>query len=291
MVLFTPKKCKLAPKYLLFLCFYLNFAPLKFTLMQNLTKNTIKEIRALEQRKGRREQHAWLAEGNRMVGDLLATDAFACRRLVATSEWWEAHPEFTHVAAENYQVTPYEMQRVSLLQAPQDVLAIFDQNRKKLPAPDPKALSILLDEVQDPGNLGTIIRTADWFGVRDIYCAPGTADCFNPKVVQATMSALARVRVQYFVSKEEECEWLKAYDGPIYGTFLEGKNIYKCPLLTGGVLVMGNEGNGISAEVAQLVTDKLLIPHFSPDGEHVESLNVSVATAICLSEMRRSQIK
>ena len=103
------------------------------------------------------------------------------------------------------------------------------------------------------------------------------------------MSALARVHVHYFASKEEECKWLKAYEGPIYGTFLEGKNIYECTLPAGGVLVMGNEGKGISAEVAQLVTDKLLIPHFSPDGEHVESLNVSVATAICLSEMRRSQ--
>ena len=224
-----------------------------------------------------------------MVGDLLVSDAFACRRLVATNDWWEAHPEFAHIAAECYQVTPTEMQRVSLLQAPQDVLAVFDLTRKNIPADASDDLCILLDEVQDPGNLGTIIRTADWFGVRDIFCAPGTADCFNPKVVQATMSALARVHVHYFASKEEECKWLKAYEGPIYGTFLEGKNIYECTLPAGGVLVMGNEGKGISAEVAQLVTDKLLIPHFSPDGEHVESLNVSVATAICLSEMRRSQ--
>ena len=259
--------------------------------MQILTKNTIKEIRALEQRKGRKEQHAWLAEGNRMVDDLLVSDAFACRRLVATSDWWEAHPEFAHIAAECYQVTPTEMQRVSLQQAPQDVLAVFDETRKNNAADANDDLSILLDEVQDPGNLGTIIRTADWFGVRDIFCAPGTADCFNPKVVQATMSALARVHVHYFASKEEECKWIKAYEGPIYGTFLEGKNIYECTLPAGGVLVMGNEGKGISAEVAQLVTDKLLIPHFSPDGEHVESLNVSVATAICLSEMRRRLIK
>lgn len=288
MVLFTPKKCKLVLKYLHFLGFYLNFAPLKFTLMQILTKNTIKEIRALEQRKGRREQHAWLAEGNRMVGDLLVSDAFTCRYLVATGEWWEAHPEFAKVAAENYQVTHAEMQRVSLLQAPQDVLAVFDEARKTIPAEASKDLSILLDEVQDPGNLGTIIRTADWFGVRDIFCAPGTADCFSPKVVQATMSALARVRVHYFASKEEECIWLKKQPGPIYGTFLEGENIYTTQLQTSAVLVMGNEGRGISSEVATLVTDKLLIPHFSSDGQHVESLNVSVATAICLSEIRRS---
>lgn len=257
--------------------------------MQILTKNTIKEIRALEQRKGRREQHAWLAEGNRMVGDLLVSDAFTCRRLLATSEWWEAHPEFAQMATECYQVTPAEMQRVSLLQAPQDVLAVFDEARKNMPSDTSDNLSILLDEVQDPGNLGTIIRTADWFGVRDIFCAPGTADCFNPKVVQATMSALARVCVHYFASKEEECEWLQSRRCPIYGTFLEGDNIYAVRLQTPAVLVMGNEGRGISPEVASLVTDKLLIPHFSTDGQHVESLNVSVATAICLSEIRRSQ--
>ena len=257
--------------------------------MQILTKNTIKEIRALEQRKGRKEQHAWLAEGNRMVGDLLASDAFACRRLLATSEWWEEHPEFAQAAEECYQVSPAEMQRVSLLQAPQDVLAVFDLTRKNIPADASDDLCILLDEVQDPGNLGTIIRTANWFGVRDIFCAPGTADCFNPKVVQATMSALARVRVHYFASKEEECKWLQSQQCPIYGTFLEGNNIYKTRLQMPAVLVMGNEGRGVSPEVAALVTDKLLIPHFSSDGQHVESLNVSVATAICLSEMRRSQ--
>ncbi len=257
--------------------------------MQILTKNIIKEIRALEQRKGRREQHAWLAEGNRMVGDLLASGAFGCRRLVATREWWDAHPVLTDIVAECYEVTAAEMQRVSLLQAPQDVLGVFDETRKpKSEVDDAEALCILLDEVQDPGNLGTIIRTADWFGVRDIYCAPGTADCFSPKVVQATMSALARVRVHYFSSKEEECDWLDHCRGPIYGTFLEGENIYQTRLQQHGVLVMGNEGRGVSAEVAARVSHKLLIPHFSPDGEHVESLNVSVATAICLSELRRS---
>ncbi len=256
--------------------------------MQILTKNIIKEIRALEQRKGRKEQQAWLAEGNRMVGDLLASGAFECLRLVATNEWWMNHPEFTGVAIESFEVTHSEMQRVSLLQAPQDVLAVFgDKRRGNADALEKDALCLLLDEVQDPGNLGTIIRTADWFGVRDIYCAPGTADCFSPKVVQATMSALARVRVHYFASKEEECAWLKNYHGPIYGTFLEGNNIYNAKLQNKGILVMGNEGRGVSKEVADLVSDKLLIPHFSPDGEHVESLNVGVATAICLSELRR----
>ena len=269
----------------------------------------------MEQHKGRREQHAWLAEGNRMVGDLLASDAFECRKLVATRSWWESHPEYAEKAEECYEVTSAEMQRVSLLQAPQDVLAVFDMTRKDATSSETSeysesseyseysdysdysensdhsepstTLSLLLDEVQDPGNLGTIIRTADWFGVRDIYCAPGTADCFNAKVVQATMSALARVRVHYFTSKDDVCDWLRHCQCPIYGTFLEGENFYASQLQTPAVLVMGNEGRGISSEVAALVTHKLLIPHFSSDGQHVESLNVSVATAICLSELRR----
>lgn len=254
--------------------------------MQILTRNIIKEIRALEQRKGRREQHAWLAEGNRMVGDMLAAQSFDCLRLVATHEWWEAHQEYADIAKETFEVTPAEMQRISLLQAPQDVLAVFADSRREESFPE-EGLTILLDEVQDPGNLGTIIRTADWFGVRNIYCTPGTADCFSPKVVQATMSALARVRVHYFSTLEESVAWLKNGKGPIYGTFLEGENIYNKALRNSGVLVMGNEGRGVSAQVAACVNEKLFIPHFATDGQHVESLNVAVATSICLSEFRR----
>jgi len=257
--------------------------------MLSLTKNIIKEIRSLEQRKGRREQQAWLAEGNKMVGDLLESKAFRCLRLLATESWWFDHPSYAEVAEECYLVSRSEMERVSLLQTPQEVLAVFSDTPllPELPSQS-NELSILLDEVQDPGNLGTIIRTADWFGIRHIYCAPGTADCFNPKVVQATMSALARVRLHYFSSKTEECDWLRSMKGPIYGTFLEGTDIYRTDLHPDGVLVMGNEGRGISTEVAELVTQKLLIPSFSPDGYHVESLNVSIATAICLSEIKRN---
>lgn len=255
--------------------------------MLTLTKNIIKEIRALEQRKGRREQDAWLAEGNKMVGDLLAAGVFSCRRIVATASWWNENIGYANVAEECFEVTKSEIARVSLLQTPQDVLAVFSLPQDEALTYSESELTILLDEVQDPGNLGTIIRTADWFGIRDIYCAPGTADCFSPKVVQATMSALARVRLHYFETKAEECQWLQSLTCPIYGTFLEGADIYHSNLENRGVLVMGNEGRGVSEEVANLVTNKLLIPAFSPDGQHVESLNVSVATAICLSEIKR----
>ena len=257
-----------------------------------LTKNTIKEIRSLEQRKARQELGVWLAEGNKMVGDLLKTAGlrFHCRKLVATREWWIQNAEFEASADECYEVTRAEMDRVSLLHAPQDVLGVFalPSQKEACPMADPEHLSILLDEVQDPGNVGTIIRTADWFGIRDIFCAPGTADCFSPKVVQATMSALARVRLHYFKSREELIQWLDRNDSMLfYGTFLEGENIYQKKLEAKGLLIMGNEGRGISDEVAKRVNQKLLIPAMTT--EHVESLNVGIATAICLSEINRKR--
>lgn len=255
-----------------------------------LTKNIIKEIRSLEQRKSRLEQGAWLAEGNKMVGDLLHTAGlpFRCLRLIATKEWWQENEGLQAMSKECYEVSRQDMDRVSLLHAPQDVMAVFSlpSLNEACPKTDASRLSILLDEVQDPGNVGTIIRTADWFGIRDIYCAPGTADCFSPKVVQATMSALGRVRMHYFKSREEYLQWLDNNDPmPLYGTFLEGENIYKKKLEAKGLLIMGNEGRGVSEEVAKRVNEKILIPAFAE--EHVESLNVGIATAICLSEILR----
>lgn len=253
-----------------------------------LTKNIIKEIRSLEQRKSRLEHGAWLAEGNKMVGDLLHTAdlPFRCLKLIATREWWQENQSLQPLAKECYEVSRQDMDRVSLLHAPQDVMAVFSLPSvdERCPKADPSRLSILLDEVQDPGNVGTIIRTADWFGIRDIYCAPGTADCFSPKVVQATMSALARVRMHYFKTREELIQWLDCNDSmPLYGTFLEGENIYEKKIDPNGILVMGNEGRGISEDVARLVNRKVLIP--ATNKLHVESLNVSIATAICLSEI------
>lgn len=255
-----------------------------------LTKNIIKEIRSLEQRKSRLEQGAWLAEGNKMVGDLLRTTdlPFRCLKLIATQEWWQENNALQSLAKECYEVSRQEMDRVSLLHAPQDVLGVFSLPSldDSCPKADSSRLSILLDEVQDPGNVGTIIRTADWFGIRDIYCAPGTADCFSPKVVQATMSALGRVRMHYFKSRDNYLQWLGNNDPmPLYGTFLEGENIYLKKLVAKGLLIMGNEGRGISEDVAQRVNEKILIPAFAE--EHVESLNVGIATAICLSEILR----
>jgi TrmH family RNA methyltransferase len=164
-------------------------------------------------------------------------------------------------------------------------LAVVELPKSRLASVKPdKNLVLALDRVQNPGNLGTIIRLADWFGISDIVCSEDSADCFNPKVVQATMGAILRVKVHY----TNLAEWLKnQHNTKIYGTFLEGENIYSAKLDKSGVIVMGNEGQGISAEVAETVSHKLLIPPYPADRCGSESLNVAVATAVICSEFRR----
>ena len=147
-------------------------------------------------------------------------------------------------------------------------------------------LSLALDGVQNPGNLGTIIRLADWFGISDIYCSADTADCYNPKVVQATMGAILRVKVHYL----QLADFLKktaANKTPVYGTMLDGVNIYQSELTPAGVIVMGNEGKGVSDECARSFTHRLLIPSYPPERQGSESLNVAMATGIVCSEFRR----
>jgi TrmH family RNA methyltransferase len=190
------------------------------------------------------------------------------------------------MAAPVQTVTPDELRRISFLQHPQQVLALFPLPESRFDsdvAPKPEGLCLALDGVQDPGNLGTIIRLADWFGISTVYCSLETADAWNSKVVQATMGSLAHVQITY-------CDLVPLLRGaavPVYGTLLDGQDIYQQPLSREGVIVMGNEGNGISPEVRQLVSHKLLIPNFNKNTETAESLNVAIATAITCSEFRR----
>jgi TrmH family RNA methyltransferase len=247
----------------------------------SISKNKIKYIRSLEQKKTRREEGVFVAEGPKLTGDLLGR--FHCRYLAATAEWMNAHPL---VQADEKDIANLEdLQRASLLKTPQDVIAVFEQrNEATDTSVIERELCLALDDVQDPGNLGTIIRIADWFGIEHIFCSLGTADVYNPKVVQATMGALARVHVHY-LSLTELIEGLK--EVPVYGTFLDGTNIYKQSLSETGLIVMGNEGNGISAEVRKLINRKLYIPNFPAGRSTSESLNVAVATAITCAEFRR----
>lgn len=246
-----------------------------------LSKNRIKHIRSLEQKKQRKAEGLFLAEGPKVVGDLLGR--FPCPFLAATREWLEGHPSVP--AEEVAEASDEELARASLLKAPQQVLALFRQREERMDGGEPeRSLCLALDGVQDPGNLGTIVRVADWFGIEDIFCSPDTADIYNPKSVQATMGSLARVRLHYTP--------LPRLIGrlplvPVYGTFLDGRDLYGEELSPTGLVVMGNEGKGISPEVSALVTRRLLIPPYPPCRVGAESLNVAVATAITCAEFRR----
>jgi TrmH family RNA methyltransferase len=185
-------------------------------------------------------------------------------------------------------VSEAELKSASLLQHPQQVLALFPLPQWDLPHVHAGAerLVLALDGVQDPGNLGTICRLADWFGIEDIICSAETADIFNPKAIQATMGAISRIRVHY-TNLQDFLFQANRHSTPIYGTFLDGRNIYDRPLTPHGIIVMGNEGKGISREIETLVTDKLFIPSYPQDRPTTESLNVAVATAITCAEFRR----
>lgn len=248
-----------------------------------LSKNDIKIIKSLELKKFRTEKGLFIAEGHKTVGELLGR--FKCTLLIADSAWLEHQG---NIPADRIEaVSTDELKRASLLQNPQDVLAVFRIPESSIRMTDAAArnLVLALDDIQDPGNLGTIVRIADWFGIKDIFCSRGTADIYNPKAVQATMGALARVSVHY----TGLCEDIKALPAsvPVYGTFLEGETIYDATLSTNGVIIMGNEGNGICDEIKKCVTRKLYIPNWPQGAPTSESLNVAIATAITCSEFRR----
>lgn len=249
--------------------------------MQPLSKNKLKIIQSLKDKKHRDQSGLFVAEGKKIIDDLLQT--CACEWLISdeqTLNEWTVSANTTCLVA-----SADELKKASLLKTPSQVIAVFRKPEidiKEVNFSD--KLSLVLDGIQDPGNLGTIIRIADWFGIDQIICSEDTADCFNPKTVQATMGALGRVTLHY----TNLVDFLKAQPKlPIYGTFLEGKNIYTESLSPTGFIVMGNEGQGIRPETAQLISHKLLIPNYPTNRATSESLNVATATAIVCSEFRR----
>ncbi len=250
-----------------------------------VSKNQIKWVKSLELKKNRKKEGCFVAEGPKVVGDLLRA-GFVPRHFYTTQIQTRGQAPCLKTQTGGLSpclISEEELRRLSFLQHPQEVLAVFDIPEDTDCRLDPDALSLALDGIQDPGNLGTIIRLADWFGIKDIFCSHDTADAYNPKVVQATMGSLAHIRIHYCDLKE----LLKDASCPIYGTLLDGEDIYQKSLTKNGVIVMGNEGNGISAEIRAMVTEKLLIPNFSVSSEKAESLNVAIATAITCSEFRR----
>lgn len=243
-----------------------------------MTKAEIQLVRALADKRARLEHGLFVAEGEKLIGEI-RTSKLRVRKIYALEGIFEG--------AEVEVVSPKEMERVSLLKTPSKAVALVEIPRHTLRAHELKNRLILaLDEVQNPGNLGTIIRLADWFGITDIVCSMDSADCFNPKVVQATMGAILRVKVHY-TDLTRFLEEAARLDIPRYGTFLEGENLYDTELTDGGIIVMGNEGRGISRPIEVLVSHKVLIPAYPADRPTSESLNVAMATGIICAEFRR----
>ena len=250
-----------------------------------LSKARIKLIHSLEQKKFRRQEGLFVAEGHKLVGELLLA-GHAPAHVFHTQSW--CMPDGVSLSCPVDLVSDSELRTASLLQHPQQVLALFPLPLWPLPevSAGKEKLLIALDGVQDPGNLGTICRLADWFGIEDIVCSAETADIFNPKAIQATMGAISRIRVHY-TNLHDFLSQASTHSTPIYGTFLDGRNIYDRPLTPHGIIVMGNEGKGISREIESLVSDKLFIPSYPLDRPTTESLNVAMATAITCAEFRR----
>ena len=241
-----------------------------------ISKNQIKLIKQLEQKKFRRREGLFVAEGPKVVGDLMKRWKPAA--VYATANYKPTLP------AEVQLITEDELRRISFLQHPQQVVALFPLPDTTPVSLDASKLILALDGVQDPGNLGTIIRLADWFGISDIVCSTETADAWNPKVVQATMGSIARVNITY-TDLPDLLEQLPQ-DYPIYGTLLDGDNMYQQSLTQGGIIVMGNEGNGLTEKVRRRLNRRLFIPSYRSD-DTAESLNVAIATAIVCAEFRR----
>ncbi|MCF7567663.1 RNA methyltransferase [Sabulilitoribacter arenilitoris] len=238
-----------------------------------LSKNQIKFITCLKQKKYRMQHGFFVVEGVKTIQELLQSK-FVLHALYTTES-------FNIDAKDEILISETELKRISFLTTPNKALAVF-----RIPEPksiNRKGLIVALDAIRDPGNLGTIIRLCDWFGVTDLVCSKATVDCFNPKVIQATMGSIARVNINYV----DLVDFLNEVTLPVFGAFMDGETVYTKKLLKEGVLVMGNEANGVSKEVEAIITEKISIPRFG-NLQATESLNVATATAIFLSEFRRS---
>jgi len=250
-----------------------------------LTKNTIKFIRSLSQKKFRDIHGCFIAEGPKTITDII-NSPLKTTKVFALPHWLDANQNLCKNIDEVTCITENELSSISLLSTPNNVLAVVAIPGQKFnPADASGSLIITLDDIRDPGNLGTIIRIADWFGFRHILCSETSVDVYNPKCIQSTMGSIARINVYY--ERLEHILPQNSPDIPVYGAFLNGENIFNEKLGKNGYLVIGNEANGISPAIAGLVNRRLHIPSGTDSGTHAESLNASIATAIICSEFFR----
>lgn len=239
-----------------------------------VSKSQIKLITSLYQKKYRYSNGLFIAEGVKLINDLISSR-------LEFNEIYTTDTEYFNVEEAKLKIlSEAQLQKLSLLKTPNKAIAVF-----KIPKPKPidkEKLIMVLDDIRDPGNLGTIIRLCDWFGIKDIVCSEGTVDCYNPKVVQATMGSLARINITYL----DLMDFLSDIPSKIFAADMEGENIYKTSLPTNGAVVMGNEANGISPEIMKMASHRITIPRFG-ELQQTESLNVATAAAVILSEFRR----
>ncbi|MDA3952209.1 MAG: RNA methyltransferase [Bacteroidales bacterium] len=253
-----------------------------------LSKNKIKFFNSIKKKKYRDINQCFFAEGEKLVDELLNSD-LKIIEIYATSEWINLNEQqITKRNADVIEISENELNKISSLTTPNKVIVIakqtcFDFNINEIS----KELNIFLENINDPGNLGTIIRIADWFGIENIFCSKESVDMYNPKVVQASMGAIYRTKIHYVDSVKFLTDIKSLENFNIYGTFLEGNNIYKEDLDKNGLIIMGSESHGISNTISSFINKKLFIPNYPIMKKTSESLNISTATSIVCSEFRR----
>ena len=249
-----------------------------------LTNNKIKLIKSLDKKRERIESGCFVVEGEKMVRELLMS-RFETIEVFTVQQYIDELPANLKRKSEITAISEHDLERISFLKTPNKAVALAKLPEKRTPA-DLRGLSIALDNVQDPGNLGTIVRTAAWFGIANVFCSPDTVDVYNPKVIQSTMGAIFKVNVTY-CDLAELAATARNAGIPMFGTRLDGENLYAAKLPKDAIVVMGNESKGLSAEISALMDSNLKIPSYAPPTSDMESLNVAVATAIVCAEFRR----
>ncbi len=252
-----------------------------------LSKSTIKLIKSLALKKYRKQENLFLVEGDKLVLEVIHSH-LKIKELIITPEFENINKTDTKNIEKITRVDFNDLKKCSLLKTPQGSIAVCRiPSQKAMPAELNKSLSLYLDGIQDPGNMGTIIRICDWFGIEHVFCSPDTVDLYNPKVIQASMGSFKRISL--WRCEFDTLKLLAEQSGTtIFGAFMDGQNIYTTQLPHNALLVMGNEGNGIRPDVEGLIDKKISIPNFSSNTNKAESLNVSVATAIICSEFKRN---
>lgn len=246
-----------------------------------LSKKIVKYIQSLSHKKLRDEEGRFIAEGPKIITEFLAHSNFNCAILCAEENWLLENKNLLekNLPQNIYETDEASLQKISLLKTPNKVVGVFVKKVNAAPPHIINKLSLMLDDIQDPGNMGTLIRIADWFGIENIICSKNCVDCYNPKVVQATMGSLARVNIYYtslldFLSENEKIS--------VYAAALDGVPIIKLKSISEGIIIIGNESKGISEELLSIATNKITIPKYG----NAESLNAAVAAGIILSQLK-----